>query len=608
MHIWKRITAASGILLGVILVVTACSSPAPSGSPPASGGGGVKNGGSVTIGAWQEPASFLAAGITDSMSYAYAIDGMSAEGLLWYKGAKSVTNPKALADYWQPSLATQVPTVENGAVKVNSDGTMDVTWHLRQGVKFSDGTDFTSQDVLDTVNFFWLKYGASNPTPLLSTTGWDHMTGVSTPDKYTAVVHWKDTFGPYLGFLSGTYGIVPSHLLQQVWAQGGDATKVKLTVAIPGGYSGPADTMDRILVGTGPFLFKEWVSGDHMTFVKNPNYWQSGKPHLDQVIVKFEPDTNTQLADLANGTIDMGVDFRAALLSPLNHTPNVTVFTIPDSGAEKIDLNLHNVYLSDPVIRQALLLGIDRQAIVDTLVVLGHTHVPGDTFIAEGTGGWAKDPNLKTTQYDPNKAKALLDSAGYTVTDKCKPYRQYKDGSCIALHMATTTGNALRGEQEVLIESNLKGVGIQVLEPFNNVKAGKLFGACTDGGVLYSHAFDMALYTNTLSYPGELDSWYSGYVSNQNPTDANGNCVVGGGQNDTFENNPQVDQDFINGRKSVALNDRKAAYIDAQEQLQKDLPEIPLYQQVDVMASGTKLLGYDPNEFCWFYNSYDWHQ
>src|SRR5205823_2706151 len=123
--------------------------------------------------------------------------------------------------------------------------------------------------------------------------------------------------GPYLVLGTGPYGMIPDHLLQKVWSSGGDMTKVKLSIAIPGGFNA-SDTMDKFIVGTGPFMFKEWVSGDHMTFVKNPNYWGS-KPHLDQITIKFEPDTNTQLADLRTGTIDMGWDFRAALLSPLGH-------------------------------------------------------------------------------------------------------------------------------------------------------------------------------------------------------------------------------------------------------------------------------------------------
>jgi ABC-type transport system substrate-binding protein len=119
--------------------------------------------------------------------------------------------------------------------------------------------------------------------------------------------------------------------------------------------------------------------------------------------------------------------------------------------------------------------------------------------------------------------------------------------------------------------------------------------------VLYNHNFDIAQYTNTVS-GGEPDGWYSGYVCDQIPTQANG----GVGQNDTYECNPAVDAGFKAGRAKVAQTDRKQGYIDAGKALAADLPEIPLYQQLTVNAYSNKLGGYKANADFWFNNSVDW--
>jgi peptide/nickel transport system substrate-binding protein len=596
---WLRLLSVGGVA-GVLLAACAGgTTTTTSGSP--------KSGGSITVASWQEQDSLLGGNITGASTHAVAFENPVMEGLLRGRASADVPHNPSIADYWEPQLATEVPTVENNDVKV-SGNTMDVTWKLRSGVKWHDGTPFTSKDVKSTFDFWWVKYKDKNPTPVVSTSGWDQVTGVDTPNDTTAIVHFKSIYAAYLALGTGPYGLLPDHLLQLVWAKSGDLTKEKLSIAIPGAYNG-TDTWDKWWVGTGPFMFKEWVSGDHITLVKNPNWWGSHKPYLDSITIKFEPDTNGQLADLRTNTIDMGMDFRGALLSPLSHLDQVTTAILPDSGAEHLDLNLHNAFLQDKAVRQAILMGIDRQKIVDTLVE-GKTSVPPDSWLCLGTGAWCQDPNGKHTAYDPKAAMTLLDSAGYKV-DKTKcgagfrssPSAAPTNGKCLEVKLITTAGNALREQQEVVIASDLKLVGIKITQPFNNPRAGSLFGGYADGGLLYTHKFDVAQYTNTYSSPSEPDAYYSGYVSSQVPTDANG----GAGQNSTYCNDPRIDKAFDAGRASVALKDRKQAYYDAQKALADDLCDVPLYQQLTVNAYNKKLVGYKGNEFFWLNNTEDWY-
>ena len=524
------------------------------------------------------------------------------EGLLTVKANQDVPANPRLSDYWAPELAIEVPTLENGDVKVTGDK-MDVTWKLRHGVKWHDGVAFTSRDVKSTFDFWFLKYRNNNPTPVISVVGWDQVESVDTPDDYTAVVHFHTVYAAYLTLGTGPYGVLPDHLLQQVWAKTGNLTTDKVTVNIHGGYGG-SDTLDKIMVGTGPFMFKEWVTGDHLTLVRNPHWWGGGnRPYLNEIRVKFDPDANTELNELRTNTVDMALDLRPSLLPPLSRLSDVTTVTILDSATEHLDINLHNTFLKDVTLRKAILMAIDRQKLVDTLL-LGRTGVPPDAWMCIQTGAWCLDPNARHTPYDQAAANKQLNDAGYKLQDSgpCKNFRTDPQGRCVQLHLITTT-LPLREQQEVQIAADLAAIGIQVIKPFANVPATRMFGSCTSGGVIYSHNFDLAMYTSNYSYPAEPDSLaYTAYHSSQIPTDANG-CV---GQNTTFTSDPQLDQALDQARLSVKLSDRKDKYIVAQHRLADLVPEIPLYQAVDVEAYNKKVAGYKGNEFWWMNQSADW--
>jgi peptide/nickel transport system substrate-binding protein len=320
--------------------------------------------------------------------------------------------------------------------------------------------------------------------------------------------------------------------------------------------------------------------------------------------VKFDTDANQVLNDLRGNAIDMGLDLRPSLLPPLSRLSDVTTVTIFDSAAEHLDINLHNTFLKDVTLRKAILMAIDRQKMVDTLL-LGKTVVPPDAWMCVQTGSWCLDPNARHTPYDPAAANKLLNDAGYKMQDAgpCKGFRNDPQGRCVSLHLITTN-LPLREEQEILIASDLQAIGIQVLKPFNNVPATRMFGSCTSGGVIYSHNFDLAMYTNNYSYPAEPDSLaYTAYHSSQIPTDSNG-CM---GQNTTYLSDPQLDQALDQARVSVKLSDRRDKYILAQRRLADLLPEIPLYQAVDVEAYNQKLAGYKGNELWWMNQTADWY-
>jgi ABC-type transport system substrate-binding protein len=630
--------------IGVLATLAACGSsnngtPGSSGTPtPQETQQGAVNGGILNIGLVQEPTSFLAAGITDSMTFSYAVDALINEGLLWYKSVDETANAKTQADFWRPALATEVPTTANGDVKTSgckdTAAKMCVTWKLRSGVQWQDGSTFSSKDVCDTFRFWWLNYKDKNPTAVLSTTGWDQVTSCDDSNASQAIVNFKSTFGPYLSFGTGVYGILPAKQLEAAFAANADLEKTAQTVDLTTGSKNPnafkgTDTLDKLSVGTGPYVLSKYEPTKDIILVKNNNYWDKAhQPHLDQVIFKIISGTPAQLTAAKAGTIDFGLDYRLKFLKDLiseSANGKLKVETIPESGSEKIDLNMcdnakglcgsgakKSPYLADNTIRHAILMGLNRQQIIDTLAA-GKTVIPQDSWIYLGSE-FIKTSDDPLTKFDAAGANSLLDQAGYKLSPSCDggKTRAFKDGTCINLDLATTSGNAAREDAEPLIAADLQAIGIHVNAPYKNVTAGKLFGAFADGGVLYNHTFDMAMYTNTLSSPAEPDNWYAGYHA-----DCGGTCTAsvqipsaankGQGQNTTGENNANIDKWFDQARSSIDLTQRAALYKQIEVQLSKDLPEIPLYQQVTVNSYSVKLQGLKRNDLVWTYNSYDWY-
>ena len=637
----RRLLGVAGV--AVVATLAACGSsnngtPGASSTPtPVETQANAVNGGTLNIGLVQEPTSFLAAGITDSMTFSYAVDALTNEGLLWYKSVDETANAKTQADFWRPALATEVPTTANGDVKTSGcagGAKMCVTWKLRQGVKWHDGSTFSSKDVCDTFKFWWLQYKDKNPTAVLSTTGWDQVSGCDDSNPAQAVVSFKSTFGPYLSFGTGVYGILPAKQIEAALAANSDLEKTAQTVDLTLGSGNAAafkgtDTLDKITVGTGPYVLSKYEPTKDIILVRNQNYWDKAhQPHLDQVIFKIISGTAAELTAAKAGTIDFGLDYRLKFLQDLiteSANGKIKVETIPESGAEKIDLNMcdnaktlcgatakKSPYLADASVRHAILAGINRQQIIDTLAA-GKTVIPQDSWIYLGSE-FIKTSDDPTTKYDPAAANKLLDDAGYKLSASCDggKTRAFKDGTCINLDIATTAGNKAREDAQPLIANDLQQIGIHVNTPYKNVTAGKLFGSFADGGVLYTHTFDMAMYTNTLSSPAEPDNWYAGYHG-----DCGGTCTSsvqipsaankGQGQDTTGENNANVDKWFDQARNSIDLSTRAALYKQIEVQLAKDLPEIPLYQQVTVNSYSVKLQGLKRNDLVWTYNSYDWY-
>jgi peptide/nickel transport system substrate-binding protein len=634
--------------LTVVVVATAlasgCSSPAPTPSPsviPVPGG-------TLNLGVWQRPGSFLDAGVVGDLPFAFAIAAPVQEGLLWYRSVDETGHAVSPADYWSPDLAVEVPTVVNGDVKtsgcVNTQAPMCVTWKLRQGVRWHDGSAFTSHDVCATAQFYWLKYGAAgqpNPTARASSGGWSQVLKCTEDDAYTAVIDFSSLYGPYLSLGSGVYGILPASVLDIAFTQKTSVQTVMSSFDLTKGSGSAAafkgqGTLDEVLDGTGPFVFQGTTAAGDTVLVKNANYWNAqARPHLDKLVFKSEPDLATELKEAQSGAIDVALDTGIDSLRTLHalatsSSPVLSVQVIPASGAVKIDLNLcassglacdnpaahKSEYTADPTIRKAMLLGIDRDAIVQA-VAPGMTTVPKDSFMYLGAS-YIDDASIPQTRGDPAAANTLLDNAGYTRNPTCgvapdgNSYRGYKDHSCIVINVGTASDSPIRVAVEALVRKDLQGLGVNVPEHLTpNVPQAMLLDSFADGGPLYTHAFDAVMYALTLGVPGEPDSYYASYHA-----DCSGMCPErtqipssgnrGQGMNITGISDAPLDAALDMGRAVIDPTTRAGFYVQAELRLAAIIPEIPLYRQLIVNSLSVRLAGVKNNDLVWDYNIADW--
>jgi peptide/nickel transport system substrate-binding protein len=464
-----------------------------------------------------------------------------------------------------PVLVEEVPSVENGGV--SEDG-LTITYKLKKGTKWSDGQPFTSADV----KFTW--EALINPKNLVkSRSGYELIESVDTPDDHTAVVKYKEYYAPYLTRFAP---VLPQHIL------------------------GSLDNMNdapynRMPVGTGPFRVTEWVSGDHITMEKNPHYREADKVKIDKLFFKIIPSREVGIAQIQAGDIHGVWDLIEAQIPMMEKNPEISLCLSNALVSERLIMNhstplppnngnpdFPHPILADLRVRQAIEYAIDKNTIIDKLLY-GKAR-PGTTEIPDG---WAHNPDVKPTEYDPEKAKQLLEEAGW------KPgpdgIRQ-KDGTRLRLKITTTTGNKLREMVQQVLVAQMKAVGIEFY--IENVPSSVLFGSWANDADRKKGRYDIFMYTTG---PGiDPHSQYEGYFHSRNiPTEANG----GSGYNYTRHQDAELDKWLDLAGKAPSMEKRAEAYRKAQERVAEIVPHIYLYRRVNVHAFRNNVKGWKPNGY-----------
>jgi peptide/nickel transport system substrate-binding protein len=271
--------------------------------------------------------------------------------------------------------------------KISSDGHA-ITFHLRKGVKFHDGADFTSADVKFTMEQVIKKFHPRGRTVFA------HLTEVTTPDPYTAVFNF-DTPAPYAiyCFNASETPILPRHIYEGTDIQ-----------------SNPNNSHP---IGTGPFRFVEWKKGQYIIAARNEQYWDNGKPYLDKIVMRIIPDASARAIALEGGELDVGGPWPVPIAEQ-ERLGGLKSLMLEKRGYGMIspmmwlEFNMRDPQFADLRVRQAFAFAINKELLADTVWYGSASVATGP--IAKSSGFYTAD--VMQFPYDPKKARGLLDAAG----------------------------------------------------------------------------------------------------------------------------------------------------------------------------------------------------
>jgi peptide/nickel transport system substrate-binding protein len=325
-------------------------------------------GDALIVGSIGEPSVLIPMLAGDSASHDVA--GLIFNGLVKYDTDLSIIGD--LAESWD----------------ISPDG-LTITFHLRKGVKWTDGVEFTAHDVM-----FGYKTIIDEKTPTAYKEDYLQVKKADVLDKYTFRVTYKKPFAPALSSW-GSLPVLPKHLLE-----GRDITKVKF---------------GRNPIGMGPFILDKWLSGQSVSLRSNHDYFEE-RPYIDKYVYRIIPDTATMFLELQAG----GIDYMG--LTPIQFTKqtdtehfkrNFQKFRYPTFAYTYLGFNFKSPKFKSKKVRQAIAYAIDKEELID--VVLFGLGNPATGPYVPNT--WPYNPNVKKYPYDPVMAKKLLAEEGWSDSD-----------------------------------------------------------------------------------------------------------------------------------------------------------------------------------------------
>jgi peptide/nickel transport system substrate-binding protein len=456
-----------------------------------------------------------------------------------------------------PDLATQVPTLANGGI--SPDGKRIVV-HLRRGVVWADGAPLTSADWLFTYR------AVMNPANNVKTRyGWDGIASASAPDPSTIVIRLKRPNVAVLGILAmggAAYPPMPAHLL----------AKLPNLNATP---------FNERPLSSGPYVLKAWNHGSSLLFVPNPHYFR-GAPKLKEVIWKVVPDVNTLFNQLATHEIDVYPNVSANGIPRLSSIVGIRIDRRLIADWRHLGINVGRPLLRDVRVRRAIAEAVNWKRINDTVFHGIDRLAISDVF----PESWAA-PALPPYRYDPAGARRLLDEAGWRLGSDGV---LHKGAQTMHLDIYATTGHQENTESQVLIQSMLRTVGIDV--SIRNYPGSYLF------------AMDGPLYT------GKYDLEWSIETNGPDPDnsgDWNGAFIPPRGANTSWLNDPIVNATSAAAASTFDLAARKRLYQREEERLREVVPAVFFSWRMNYTAMNDDLKNYVPGAFIGdSWNAWQW--
>ena len=436
---------------------------------------------------------------------------------------------------------------------------MSWTFELRDGVLWSDGEAFDAEDVAFTFNDVILvdELGAQ------SATQFSQVETVEIIDPLTVRFVLNNPFSALPYYLAAFAGMLPEHVL-------GDAEN-PLSVA---------SFNKRNPVSTGPYKVAEFVPGNYVRLVPNEYYWGE-TPKLAGIVFKIIPDANTQVAQLLAGQLDLVNRLSPALLAGVENNPELEVLRQSQNLYFWIALNQDDERFTDPKVRQALLMAVDRQAMIDAILEGYGTVATGP--IAPLLGA-IYTSDVPAYPYDPEGAKALLAEAGWTPgTDGILE----KDGQRLAIAMPTGQFGDLV-PATLLVQQYWEDIGVEA-----NVE------------VIEWNAYIQQVVVSR-DYEGTLAWWSQPPTPDVTPYYS---CEARtSGNNIPNYCSEDLDGLMAEGRRALTAEDQAAAYGAMQQYLAEELPYLFLWYPDIISVKNVRLQGFpDINASTAFQFSEQWY-
>lgn len=541
------------------------SAPAPATAPAptqASGAGGNKV---VSISFTQEPSS-LNPLYTDQWFAMTLRDFYLRTGLVTYNDKNEPV----------PQVAAELPTAANGGV--SADG-KTITYKLRDDVKWSDGTPLTAEDYV----FTW-EMAMNDKNLVVSRAPWEtYVDKVEAPDATTVVVTFKEPYAPYLASIfTNNYGTnaLPKHILQPVFDAEGTLDNAAWNRA-------PT-------VGVGPFVFKQWETGSHITFEANPNNPFPSAPKVNQIFVRIVPDDAAQIAAIKAGDADIGTFISYADVPDLQALGTVDVPLIPSGYKESWFFNLSaegdtmgHPALQDKNVRRAVVMAVDRNKITQEL--LNGLTKPALTY---WDGSVFADTSITPIPFDPEGAKKLLDDAGWTVgSDGIRE----KDGVKLKLRYVTTT-REVRKNTQAIVKQQWEDVGIDT--ELIGHPSDIFFNGYAQDGPVSRGKYDIAEWSAAPSFP---DPDTAIWLCDQIPSDASPD-----GSNTQFICNKELDKLFQEQAAAVDVEKRKELMSQIQKLIADEVYWVSIWDDPDLWTVSKSLQNANLSGVTPFSNSHNW--
>ncbi len=440
--------------------------------------------------------------------------------------------------------------------EIAPDG-LTIIFRLRRGVKWHDGVEFTARDVLYTY-----RVTIDPKTPTAYAEDFKQVKSLETPDCYTVRVRYGKPFAPALA--SWGMNILPAHLLE-----GKEITKSELA---------------RHPVGTGPYLFKEWIAGQKIVLEAFPDYFE-GRSRIGRYVNRIIPDSSTMYMELKAGGLDMmgltPVQYARQTATP-EFKARFNKYRYPASAFTYLGYNLRNPLFADRRVRQALTSAINKDEIVHG-VQLGMGQVAHGPY---KPGTWPYNPRISDFDYNPGRAKALLAEAGWQ--QKNRDGILVRDGRPFQFTVITNQGNAERLKAAEIIQQRLRDVGI-------DMRIRVIEWASFITNFIDKRNFEAVLLGWTITPdPDIYDVWHS---SKTGPKELN---FIG------YQNN-EVDRLIEEGRGTFDMERRRRCYFRIQEILAVDQPYTFLFVPDALPAVSARFRGIEPAPAGIMHNFIHWY-